>query len=110
MKLMKENKLFRGWFVGDFDPSIFKTKNCEVAVKRYKKGDYAEFHHHKFSTEITMIISGRVKMLDTIYTEGDIILIEPKEGTDFEALEDSINVVVKVPCVADDKCIGAYIE
>lgn len=27
----------KGWFVGDFEPSILKTKNCEVGVKSYKK-------------------------------------------------------------------------
>jgi len=108
MKLMKENELFRGWFVGDFDPSIFKTENCEVAVKRYKKGDYEEFHHHKISTEITMIVSGSVEMNGIKYTEGDIILIDPNEGTDFKALEDTTNVVVKVPCTKNDKYIGEY--
>ena len=26
-----------GWFVGDFDPAVFKTKNCEVGIHEYKK-------------------------------------------------------------------------
>lgn len=108
MKTFKESYTYKGWFIGDFDPSIFKTNNCEVAVKRYNKGDREDFHHHKISTEITMIVEGKVKMNGIEYIKGDIILIEPKEGTDFEALEDSISVVVKIPCSKNDKYIGEY--
>ena len=38
--------------------------------------------------------------------KGDIIVIEPNEASDFEALEDTISVVVKMPCVLDDKYLG----
>lgn len=105
MKLLQEKDLIRGWFVGNFTPTIFDTDNCEVAVKRYKKGDYEQFHHHKIATEITMIISGKVKMNGQVYKKGDIILVSPNEGTDFKALTNTTNVVVKVPCVKGDKYI-----
>jgi quercetin dioxygenase-like cupin family protein len=39
------------------------------------------------------------------YNEGEIIVIEPGEATDFEALQDTITTVVKLPCVKDDKYI-----
>ena len=28
-----------GWFVGNFEPSVFKTKNFEVGYLEHKKGD-----------------------------------------------------------------------
>jgi hypothetical protein len=31
--------MFKGWFVGDFTPTAFKTDACEVAVKTYKAGE-----------------------------------------------------------------------
>jgi hypothetical protein len=34
---------------------------------------------------------------------GDIIVIEPGEGTDFQVLEDTITVVAKVPSTPGDK-------
>ena len=38
------------------------------------------------------------------YREGDIIVIEPNDSTDFEALEDNtVNVVVKIPGANNDK-------
>jgi hypothetical protein len=39
------------------------------------------------------------------YNEGEIVVIEPGEATDFEALQDTITTVVKLPCAKDDKYI-----
>jgi len=48
-------------------------------------------------------------MLGSIWRAGDIIIIEPGEATDFEAVTDSINVVVKFPSVAGDKYFGVRV-
>lgn len=106
MKTAKLEDMIKGWFIGNFEPSLLKTNDVEVAVKEYKKGDYEERHYHKIATEITVIISGKVKMNETIYSKGDIIIIPPGESTDFEALEDSVNAVVKYPGATDDKYLG----
>jgi quercetin dioxygenase-like cupin family protein len=105
MKLHKLKDMFRGWLVGNFEPSLYKTDDVEVAVKNYKAGDKEEKHYHKIATEITIISDGRVRMNGTIYGTGDIITIEPGEATDFEVLEDTVTTVVKLPCVKDDKYI-----
>ncbi|MCK4809719.1 MAG: hypothetical protein KAS99_02135 [Candidatus Omnitrophica bacterium] len=95
-----------GWFVGNFVPTCLKTSDCEVACKHYKKGDSEERHVHKIATEITLIVEGLVKMNDVVYKTGDIIVLDPGDVTDFHALEDTTNVVVKVPSVAGDKHPG----
>ena len=106
MKVAKLDTMVNGWFVGNFEPTLLKTTDVEVAVKSYKKGDCEEKHYHKIATEITVIVSGKVKMNNTIYEAGDIIVIEPNESTDFEALEDTVCSVVKYPGVNDDKYLG----
>lgn len=106
MKVAKLEDMVKGWFVGNFDPTLIKTNDVEVAVKEYKKGDYEEKHYHKIATEITVIVSGKVKMNGIEYSKGDIIVIEPNEATDFEALEDTVNTVVKFPGANDDKYLG----
>lgn len=106
MKTAKLEDMVKGWFVGNFDPTLIKTNDVEVAVKEYKKGDYEEKHYHKIATEITVIVSGRVRMNGIEYTKGDIIVTEPNEATDFEALEDSVNTVVKFPGANNDKYLG----
>jgi quercetin dioxygenase-like cupin family protein len=103
MKKFNFKNMVRGWFVGDFEPSSFKTKECEVSYRVYSKGDYEKKHLHKIATETTLITSGKVLMNGIEYGEGDIIVMEPGEATDFEALTDATNVVVKVPCVKGDK-------
>ena len=104
MKTAKLEDMTKGWFIGNFNPSLLKTNDVEVAVKSYKKGDYEGRHYHKIATEFTCIISGRVRMNGTEYASGDIIVMEPGEATDFECLEDGTqNVVVKFPGANNDK-------
>jgi len=103
MKKYNIKNMIRGWFIGKFTPTAFLTDSCEVAFKKYKAGDYEEKHLHKIGTEITVIVSGKVIMNGVEYKEGDIILIEPKEATDFKALTDATNIVVKVPSIKRDK-------
>ncbi len=62
-----------------------------------------ERHVHKIATEVTLIVEGLVKMNGVIYNSGDVIVLEPGDATDFHVLEDTTNVVVKVPSVAGDK-------
>ena len=103
MIVKKLDDMTKGWFVGNFEPSLYKTNNCEVAVKKYSKGDYEKKHYHKIATEITVVVKGKVRMFDQVFNEGNMIVVEPGEATDFEALEDSVNVVVKIPGVNNDK-------
>ena len=98
--------MIKGWFVGDFDPTVVATKEVEVAVKYYQAGDYEALHHHKIATEITVIVQGSVKMNGVEYHAGDIVTMEPGESTDFLALTTAINVVVKLPSAKNDKYLG----
>lgn len=93
----------KGWFVGNFDPSIINTEAFECAVKYYKKGDVEKRHLHKLATEITVIVRGKFKMNESLFIEGDIVKVEKNEAVDFECLEDGITVVIKTPSVMDDK-------
>lgn len=103
MKSRKLDDMTRGWFVGSFEPSLYNTTAVEVGVKHYEAGAIEQWHYHKIATEITVIVSGRVRMNQQYYSTGDIVVIEPGEGTDFEALEDTITTVVKLPGASNDK-------
>lgn len=103
MKTGKITEMKNGWFIGNFEPSLFKTNDVEVAVKKYKGGDYEKAHYHKLATEFTLIVSGKVKMFDKEFTEGDIVVVEPGEVTDFFSITDAVNVVVKLPGANNDK-------
>ncbi len=107
MKVFSLDDMTKGWFVGNFSPTVLSTNQVEVAVKRYKAGEYEPAHHHKTATEITVIIDGEVRMNDVVYRAGAILVIEPNTPTDFLALTDVTTTVVKYPGANDDKYPGA---
>lgn len=105
MKIEKLENMFKGWVVGNFEPTLHNTNDVEVAVKKYSSGDYEPKHYHKIATEITVIAQGKVLMNGNEYNSGDIITIKPGEATDFKVLEDTITTVIKLPSVKNDKYI-----
>lgn len=107
MKNARLMDMVKGWFVGDFDPVVYRTTGCEVAIKRYNAGDQEERHYHRVATELTAVVSGTIMMFGKKWTEGDIVVVEPGESTDFHAISDTITVVVKLPSVKDDKFVDA---
>ena len=106
MKTYKLADLTKGWFVGNFSPTVYSTNEVEVAVKRYKAGDHESAHYHKLATEITVVIDGVVEMNGTVYKAGTIIVIEPNQASDFLAITDVTTTVVKIPGANNDKYIG----
>jgi len=103
MRVHKLSDMTKGWFVGNFSPVVLPSNDTEVAVKHYPAGTVEVRHVHKVGTEVTVIVTGRARMNDRVLEAGDILLIEPGEATDFEALTEVVTVVVKTPSVAGDK-------
>jgi mannose-6-phosphate isomerase-like protein (cupin superfamily) len=101
------DEMVGGWFVGGFTPTVLETEDVEVAVKRYAAGDREDFHHHRVATEVTVIVEGRARMGAVRLGEGDIVVYEPGESSDFEALTAVTLVAVKHPGARDDKYVDA---
>lgn len=100
---MNLNDFTKGWIVGDFLPAIINSKDIEVGIKKYKKGDVENTHVHNIITEYTIILTGKVKMIDKIFFENDVVKIDPGIPTSFECLEDCITLVIKTPSIPSDK-------
>jgi len=101
----KLDDMIKGWFIGNFSPTLFSTNDVEVGIKKYKAGDYEASHHHKIATEFTVVLDGEVEMSGKVYRNGDIVKITPGVSTDFKALSDVTTVVVKIPGASNDKYI-----
>jgi hypothetical protein len=93
----------KGWFLGNFEPTLFDTDIFEVSVKRYLAGDKEDSHYHLIATEYTVIIEGIAKMNDMVVEKDEIVIVEPGTKVSFEALTDVCTVVVKTPSVKNDK-------
>jgi hypothetical protein len=96
-----------GWVIGDFSPTLFSTKEIEVACKKYQTGAVENRHYHKIATEITIITEGSAFMNDVLYMAGSIVTIPPGESSDFRVVEGPCNTtVIKIPSVIGDKYLG----
>jgi len=102
MKITKLADYYKGWFIGNFEPSIFKTDKFEVGIIFHKKGEEWTCHYHT-GTEINYLISGKIRMQEEVLVSGDVFMLAPYEVADPEFLEDCMVVVVKTPSIPGDK-------
>jgi quercetin dioxygenase-like cupin family protein len=95
--------MFRGWFIGDFEPSVYKTKLFEVGKMTHKKDEIKPKHYHKIATEINVMLSGKMILQGNEINIGDIFIFEPGEIADPIFLDDCEILVVKIPSIPGDK-------
>lgn len=95
MKIDNINRFVGGWLVGDFEPSVFRSKSCEIGVKHLKAGFVDERHYHKLSTEFNLLIEGKLIANGKAINTGDIFIYLPDEVNDVEVLQDSIILVIR---------------
>jgi quercetin dioxygenase-like cupin family protein len=105
MEKYKVEDFFKGWFIGDFSPSLFKNTHFEVAVKFFQKGEVEPAHKQIIATEITVVIEGTIRLADSLFERGDVISIPPHEVADFESITDSSLVCIKFPSIPNDKVV-----
>ena len=92
----------RGWFIGDFDNAVFRTKDFEVTYQKTSRSQTAS-HIHKLAYEITLVISGRQICNGQMFAAGDICILEPGDISQIEYLEETEVVTIKTPSVPSDK-------
>lgn len=103
MKISRLENYKKGWVIGDFEPSLIRTKEVEVCVRKYEAGDREARHVHKIADEITIIVSGKFVMNGKELAEDDVVFLEKGEPVDFECLDAGYNTVIKVPSIIGDK-------
>lgn len=92
----------RGWFVGDFDGAVYRTKGFEVCYQLNPRG-HTLSHIHKEITEITLVISGKLLLNGEIFEAGEIHVLYPGEVSQLEYLEETSVVTIKTPSIPSDK-------
>lgn len=103
MKITRIEDYFRGWFVGNFEPTCLKTEQFEVGFLTHKKGEIWPPHLHKISTEINFLIEGEMKIGENELKSGDVFVIEPYEIADPTFYTDCKLIVIKTPSIPGDK-------
>lgn len=103
MNITKITDYFRGWFIGDFEPSIFRTKDFEIGLLKHFKNEKWPSHYHKDSVEYNVLVSGKMIIQGKELSSGDVFVFEKNEIADPIFLEDCVVVCVKVPSIPSDK-------
>lgn len=93
----------RGWFIGDFEPSLVRVQQFETCYKSFKAGDKELPAVQVVATELTLVVHGEAMINGTVLKEGDLCLVLPGESSDFFALTDCKVIGIKFPSVANDK-------
>ena len=108
MRKARIEDFHRGWFIGDFEPSILRTKAFEVGILTHKMGEYWAPHFHKEAIEYNVLISGDMSIVHgdntiTYLKPGDVFAFEKGEVSEPMFHTDCKILVVKVPSVIGDK-------
>lgn len=101
MKVLDINDMIGGWFIGNFEPTAYKTKDFEVSYKLHPKGQEWDIHYHTDVTEINYVIRGKMILQGKTLKTGDIFTLEPYEIADPNFIEDTEIICVKTPSTND---------
>jgi len=101
MKISRIEDYIGGWFVGNFEPTAYKTDQFEVSYKLHPKGQKWDIHYHSIVTEINVVVRGKMILQGEELKTGDVFILEPYEIADPEFLEDTEIICVKTPSVND---------
>jgi len=101
MKVDRIENMKGGWFVGNFEPTAYKTPKFEVSYKVHPQGEKWDFHYHTEVTEINLLVRGKMTLQNKVLTSGDIFTLEPFEIADPEFLTDCEIVCIKTPSAND---------
>lgn len=95
-----------GWFLGNFSPAVIQTKDFEVCIKTFKMGDREASHFQVLATEVTVVLFGQIRMGEVLLSEDEILVVNPGEIVDFEALTDCKVMGLKFPSLPTDKVLA----
>lgn len=103
MQIFPTKQLKGGWFVGDFEPTCYKTQACEVSYKTHKAGEVWASHYHKVADEINYLISGEMEINGIRLSSPCVFIIPKGEVSNPIFITDVSLVVVKIPGIPNDK-------
>lgn len=103
MDIFKMKDMKGGWFIGNFEPTAFKTEEFEVCYKQHTKGEQWDTHYHKEGTEINYLVDGKMIIQNKQLNKGDIFILHPFEIADPIFLEDCTVLIIKTPSKPGDK-------
>ena len=103
MQKFNMNDMHRGWFIGNFLPSVLKTDLFEVGIIKHEKGEDWPEHFHVVSTEYNVLLEGSMSVNGTLIEVGEIFILDKNEPCKPIFNENCTIICVKVPSIPGDK-------
>ena len=95
----------RGWFMGNFEPSLVKVEDFEICIAHHYAGELSQSHYHTNSKEINVVTSGEILVNGTRLVKGGIFIYEAFEVSEVSFVLDTSLVVIRMPSSPFDKVI-----
>jgi len=105
IQIYKLEDMFRGWFVGNFEPSVFKHSGVEIGYLLHKKGEKWQTHYHNNLVEVNLLVEGKMILNDIEINKNEIFVIDKKVLACPIFLEDCRIMCIKIPSMVGDKII-----
>lgn len=105
MKVTRIEDYVGGWYIGNFEPSAYKTNSVEVSYKIHKKNEQWDWHYHEHLDEINFLVRGKMTIQGKTLVSGDVFVLEKLEIANPEFLEDCEIVCIKSPNITNDKIV-----
>ena len=104
MKIISDVSQFKGgWFVGNFNPSAYKTDAVEVCYKKHAQGEVWASHYHAIADEVNYLIEGQMELNGQELSAPCVFIISAGEISKPTFLTDVSLIVVKIPGILNDK-------
>lgn len=105
MEILDTKSLKGGWFIGNFDPTLYKTEACEVAYKYHFPGEDWPEHYHQHSDEINYLVSGQMEINGQKIEAPRVFIIKKGEAAKPRFITTVSLIVVRVPGIPNDKVL-----
>lgn len=105
MKVIDTENLVGGWFVGNFEPTTYKTEFCEVSYRCHRAEETPSAHYHRYCDEINYLVSGKMEINGQLVESPCVFIIDANEIIHPIFLTDAVIIVVKISTRPDNKMI-----
>jgi dTDP-glucose pyrophosphorylase len=104
-KIIDRKDYLRGWLIGDFEPSIERNKNIELAYLFHEMNSIWDYHYHKEAIEINFLLKGSMIINNVKYNKNSLFIIDKNIVSCPLFLEDCDILCIKIPSKPKDKYI-----
>lgn len=101
--LWSREEFTRGWFLGNFEPAVFQTKDFEVGLLVHGEGEKWDFHYHTLGEETNVLLSGYMHINGRFIPEGSVFRFPKNQIACPEFLTECRILCIKCPSVPGDK-------